>query len=77
MIRVLAHPLTPHSRQQDVSLSQSSSVSVDELTDGRERGRGGPGAKSYECEKAWPSLIHSIYSLFRMIPRKYSPYNGR
>jgi hypothetical protein len=32
-------------------------VSPVELTDGR---GGGPGAKSYDCEKAWSSIHHSI-----------------
>ncbi len=31
------------------------------LTDGR-GGGGGGGAKSYECEKAWASINHSIFS---------------
>ncbi len=52
-------------RQQVVSLSQSSSVSQVELTDGR-RGEGvlgGEGAKSYDREKVWSSIIIQ-YSLW-------------
>jgi hypothetical protein len=41
-----------------VSLSQSSCVSPVELTNGR----GGRGAKTYDDEKAWPSINHSILS---------------
>jgi hypothetical protein len=52
---------SPLFRQQVVSLSQSSSVSPVELSDGREGGRG-RGAKSYDREKAWPSINHSIHS---------------
>jgi hypothetical protein len=52
-------------RQQVDSLSQSSSVSLVELTD--ERGVvgtevDGGGAKSYDDEKAWSSINHSIPS---------------
>ncbi len=44
-----------------VSLTQSSCVSPVELTDGRGRaGRGGGEAKSYNIEKAWSSINHSI-----------------
>jgi hypothetical protein len=52
----------PISRQQDVSLSQSSCVSPVELTvrrGGGGRGDGG-GAKAYDGEKAWSSIYHSI-----------------
>ncbi len=56
-------PLPPFpslSRQQVVSLSQSSWVSLVELADG-EGGVGKGGAKSYDCEKAWSSTNHPIY----------------
>ncbi len=53
-------PPPPLSRQPVVSLSQSSCVTPIELTDGR-GGRGGRGAKSYDREKAWPSI--NQYSL--------------
>ncbi len=42
--------------RQVVSLSQSSSVSPVELTDGR-GGRGGRGAKSYDRKKAWSEFF--------------------
>ncbi len=45
MVLLLPDPL---SRQQVVSLSQSSFVSPVELSDGRGGGRGGGGAKLYE-----------------------------
>ncbi len=51
--------LPSHSRQQVVSFPQSSSVSPVELADEREA-RGG--AKSYDSEKAWPSMNYSILS---------------
>ncbi len=54
-------PSPPLFRQQDVSLSQSSSVPPVELTYGR-GGGGGGGAKSYDGEKAWSSINHSILS---------------
>ncbi len=44
---------------QVVSFSQSSCVSPVELTDGR---GGGRGTKSYDLEKAWPSINYSILS---------------
>jgi hypothetical protein len=50
------------SRQQVVSLSQSTCVSPVELTDGKRGGGGGQGAKSFESEKAWPYINHSILS---------------
>jgi hypothetical protein len=50
----------PLSRQQVVSLSQSSCVSPVEIK--CRRGGGGRGAKSYGPEKAWPSVYHSILS---------------
>ncbi len=43
VIRLLAHPLPPHSRQQTASLSQSSCMLPDELTDGGGGGGGGGG----------------------------------
>jgi hypothetical protein len=58
MIWLLPHPL---SCQQVVCLSQSSCVSLVELTDRREVGVGG-GAKPCDGEKAWPSINHSILS---------------
>ncbi len=51
-------PSRPLSRHQVASLSQSSCVSPVELTDGRV----GRGAKSYERERAWSSINHSILS---------------
>ncbi len=55
--------LSPLSRQQVVSLSLSSCVSPVNLTDWREIGGfGGGGAKSYEGEKVWSSINHSILS---------------
>jgi hypothetical protein len=56
MIRLLPPPF---SRQQVVSLSQSSCVSPVELTDG---GAGGGGAKVYDSEKARSSINYSILS---------------
>ncbi len=56
MIWLLPHP-RPLPRQQVVSLSQSYCGSPVELTDGR---RGG--AKSYDGEKAWSPINHSILS---------------
>jgi hypothetical protein len=50
MIWLLPHP-SPLSRQQVVSLSQSSCVSPIQLTDGRE---GGEGAKSYDTRMPDP-----------------------
>jgi hypothetical protein len=58
-------PITPFlfSREQLVSLSQSSCVLLVELTDGCGGGaRGGGGAKWYGRKKAWPSINHSILS---------------
>ncbi len=54
MIWLLPPPL---SRRQNVSLSQSSSVSPtrQSLTDG---GGEGDGAKSNDVEKAWSSIIY-------------------
>ncbi len=46
MIRILAHPFTLLSRQQVVSLSQSSCVSLVEFTDGSEGGEGRGWARS-------------------------------
>jgi hypothetical protein len=49
---------------RQLSLSQSSCVPTVEFTDGRERGRGeGEGAKSYDGEKAWSSVIHKLLSV--------------
>ncbi len=55
MIWLLPHP---RSRQQIVAC-QSFFESPVELTDGR---RGGGGVKSYDGEKAWSSINHSILS---------------
>jgi hypothetical protein len=54
----------PLSRQQFVSLSQSSCVSPVELRDGRwggGRGGGEEEPKHYDCEKALSYINHSIY----------------
>jgi hypothetical protein len=48
--------------QQVVSVSQSSCVSPVELTDGIGGEEGGGGAKTYDGEKAWSSINHSILS---------------
>ncbi len=66
-------PRCPPSREQVVSLSQSSCVPPVEFTEGpsrvRGRERGGWGAKSYDGEKAWPSINHSLLSaLSNMVP---------
>ncbi len=53
MIWIFPHPLTPSTP------SQSSYVSPVELTEG---GGGGGGAGSYDGEKAWSSINHSILS---------------
>ena len=55
---------SPLSRQQAVSLSQSSYVSRVELLTwiGELGGEGGGGAKSYVGEKAWSSINHSKLS---------------
>jgi hypothetical protein len=55
IMRHLAHPLSPPFRQQLVYLFQSSCVSLTE-------GGGGIGAKSYDGEKTWSSINHSILS---------------
>jgi hypothetical protein len=52
----------PLSRQQVFSLSQSSCVSPVELIDIRGGVWDGAGAKSYDDEKAWPSINLSIFS---------------
>jgi hypothetical protein len=54
------HAPPPPYDQQVASLSQSSCVSLVELTEGM--GGGGRGAESYDCKKAWPSLNHSMLS---------------
>jgi len=56
-----AHPHSPLSHQQLVCLAQSSCVSPGE------GGEGGRGAESYASEKAWPSINHSILSVFTYI----------
>ncbi len=56
-------PLSLHSCQLVVSLSHSSWVLLVQLADGR-GGRGDGGrAKSYDCEKAWSSIYHSVLSV--------------
>jgi hypothetical protein len=35
----------------------------------KERGRGGGGAKSYDSEKAWSSIIHSVLSVSLASPQ--------
>ncbi len=55
----------PLSRQQLVSLSQSSYVSPVERQ-GERGGGGGRGSKSYDSEKAWPSINPSIQSNHRI-----------
>ncbi len=57
-------PPSPFCGQQVVSLSQSFCVS---LNDGR-RGGCGRGAKSYDGEKAWPSINQSILSVSPLSP---------
>jgi hypothetical protein len=59
------------SRQQAVSLSQSSCVSPVELTDGRKAGKGVGGAKSYDREKVWPSINHSILTALKHLVQTY------
>ncbi len=49
-------PLSPILPSASCLLSQSSFVSLVELTDGG----GGRETKSYDGEKAWPSITHSI-----------------
>ncbi len=53
------------SRPQVILLSQSSCVSPVGLADGR---GGGRGAKSYDREKAWPSIHHSKLSSPTTLP---------
>jgi hypothetical protein len=63
MIWLLLRPLPPLSRQQLVSLSQSSCVPSVKLIDGREGGDG-VGEEPYHttASKPWPSINHSILS---------------
>jgi hypothetical protein len=56
----------PFSHEQVVYLSQSFCVSPVELTDGR-GGGGGRRAKSFDREKARPSIIHSILSGYKKL----------
>ncbi len=62
MIRLLAHPSPSLSRHQVVSRSQSFCVWQVELTDKRVEGGGVRGAKSYNLEKARPSINHPMIS---------------
>jgi hypothetical protein len=68
------HPL-PLSRRQIVSLSQFSCVSPVEISDGREVEGGGWGAKSYDSEKAWSSLNHSILCVLVMTDLSFPKLN--
>jgi hypothetical protein len=74
--KVRLHPLGPYtlSRQQLISLSQSSLLSPVELSEGR-GGRGRLGAESYDRRRALPSINHSILS--GMAPYLLSPSRGR
>ncbi len=64
MIWLLLPPPSPRfSRQQGVSLSQTSCVSPGKLTDGR----GGKGFKSYNSEEAQSSIMHKILSSWSAI----------
>jgi hypothetical protein len=64
MIWLLAHPLTPVTRQQVVSLSQSSCVSLVELTDGKGGGRVGEEPNHRIARMPGP-LCNIQYSLSR------------
>jgi hypothetical protein len=59
MVLLLPHPL---SRQQVVSVSQSSFVSPVDLRDGRGGGGVGEELNYTKGEKAWSSINHSICS---------------
>jgi hypothetical protein len=60
MIRLLAHPLPPSPVSKLFLLLILPCMSPVELTDGR--GVGGVGAKSYDGEKTWSPINHSILS---------------
>ncbi len=62
MIWLPPNPLPPFSRKKILSLFQPFCVSPVELTDER-GGRVWGGAKSYNDEKAWLSISHSILSI--------------
>jgi len=62
MIRLLAQPLPPLSRDKVVSLSQSSCMSPVELTDGSGEERVGEELNHTTHKKAWPSTNHSTLS---------------
>ncbi len=60
-------PFPPLPAASCLSFSVFLCVAGRELTDGREGGGDGRGAKSYDREKAWPSLNHSIISEYSNI----------
>ncbi len=60
MIWLLPYPLTPLSCRHVVSLVCRRSSLLTGVTG--EGGGGVRGAKSYDCEKAWPSISHWIFS---------------
>jgi hypothetical protein len=63
--------------QQVVSLSQSSFASPVDLTDGREGGGDGGGAKSSDGETVWSSLKHSILSVCAPLTIGHIPFRPR
>ncbi len=67
MIRLLAHPLPPSPIS---NLSLFLSLPVCRRSSDRERG-GGRGAKSYDSEKAWPSVNPSLRSQHRTKNNSY------
>ncbi len=71
MIWLLAHSLHP-SNVSNLSLSLPVflcvSIAVTARSWGRGGGRGGRGTKSYDCQKAWPSINHSIlYAVYEKL----------
>ncbi len=63
MIRVLAHPPPPPPPVSKLSLFLSLLVyRRSRFLTGEEEGSGGRGAKSYDREKAWSSINHSLLS---------------
>jgi hypothetical protein len=59
-------PPPPLARQQVVFLSQSFCGSPVELTDGRE-GVSGGGVETYDGEKTWSSINHSILKTYPLV----------